>query len=78
MRYRDVPVVQLHLFGMHDIILDSFEGKVLQKCLFHAGWMYKRSSELGADGKIDARNKQGSSVVETGRFQEISGQNPAY
>ena len=60
---------------MHDIIFDSFEGKVLQKCLFHAGWMYKRSSELGADGKIDARNKQESSVVETGRFQEISGRN---
>ena len=60
---------------MLDIILDSFEGKVLQKCLFHAGWMYKRSSELGADFKIDARNKQGSSVVETGQFQEISGRN---
>ena len=60
---------------MHDIIFGSFEGNLLQKCLFHAGWMYKRSSELGADGKIDARNKQGTSVVETGRFQEISGRN---
>ena len=60
---------------MHDIIFGSFEGKLLQKCLFHAGWMYKRSSELGVDGKIDVRNKQGSSVVETGRFQEISGRN---
>ena len=53
-------------------------GKLLQKCLFHAGWMYKRSSELGADGKIDARNKQGRSVVETGRFAEISGRNPEH
>ena len=78
MRYRDVPVFQLHLFCMHDIILDSFEGKLLQKCLFHAGWMCKRSSELGADDKIDARSKQGSSVVDTGLFQEISGRNPAY
>ena len=37
--------------------------------------MYKRSSELGADDKIDARNKQGNCVVETGRFQDISGRN---
>ena len=60
---------------MYDIIFGSFEDKLWQKCLFHAGWMYKRSSELGADFEIDARNKQGSSVVETGRVQEISGQN---
>ena len=26
---------------------------------FHAGWMYKRSSELGVDGKIDARKQRG-------------------
>ena len=66
--YRDVPVFQLHLFGMHDIIFGSFEDKLLQKCLFHAGGMYKRSSELGADFNIDARNKQGSSVVGTDLF----------
>ena len=44
--------------------------------VFHAGCMYKRSSELGADDKIDARNKQGSRVVETGLFQDVSGRNP--
>ena len=70
-----MAVFQGHIFDMHDIIFGSFEGKLLQKCLFHAGSMYKRSSELGADDKIDARNKQGSCVVETGQFQEISGQN---
>ena len=73
--YRGVPVFQLHIFDMHDIIFGSFEDKLLQKCLFHAGWMHKRSSELGADDKIDARNKQGSCVVATGQFQEISGRN---
>ena len=45
------------------LFFGSFEGKLLQKCLFHAGWMCKRSSELGADGKIDARNKQGNRSV---------------
>ncbi|XP_015768067.1 PREDICTED: uncharacterized protein LOC107346765 [Acropora digitifera] len=45
------------------------------QCNNEGGWMYKRSSELGADDKIDARNKQGNCVVETGRFQDISGRN---
>ena len=35
--YRDVPVFQLHIFDMHDIICGLFESKLLEKCLFHAG-----------------------------------------
>ena len=73
--YRGVPIFKFHISDMHDIIFGSFEDKLLQKCLFHSGWMYKRSSELGADDKIDARKKQGSSVVGTVQFQEISGRN---
>ena len=71
-----MPVFQLHVLDMHDIIFGTFEDNLLQKCLFHAGWMCKRSSELGADDKIDVRNKQGSSVVETGLVQDVSGRNP--
>ena len=75
MLYRDVPFFETHVVGMHNIIIGSFKDRLLQRCLFHAGWMYQRSSELGADDKIAARKKQGSSVVETGLFQEISGRN---
>ena len=64
-----------YIYSAYMILFGSFEGKLLQNCLLHAGWMYKRSSELGADNKIDARNKQGSSVAETGLFQDISGRN---
>ncbi|XP_015775406.1 PREDICTED: uncharacterized protein C1orf101-like [Acropora digitifera] len=28
---------------MHDIIFGSFEDKLLQKCLFHAGWMLREA-----------------------------------
>ena len=73
--YCDVPVFESYVVGMHNIIIGSFKDRLLQRFLFHAGWMYQRSSGLGADDKIAASNKQGSSVVETGLFQEISGRN---
>ena len=61
---------------MHDIIFCFRKQAVTKVFVPRQAGCIREGSELGADDKIDARNKQGSSVVETDRFQEISGRNP--